>query len=129
MLIGAPRPFRRVGAILLIATFLPGLAGEAYGPHSSELAVRGPAVALHPVEPPDPEGIPNPPPRRPHDPLRCTCIGTCHGAAATPHPATPTALDTTAMVPYLRAAEAPAEDHLPARPPFLLPYATGPPAA
>lgn len=86
-------------------------------------------MAQHPVEPPDAEGIPDPPPKRPHDPLHCTYIGTCHGAAATPHPAIPTALDTTAIVPHLREAEAPAEDHPRARPPFLLPYATGPLAA
>ena len=95
-------PVRGMIYVLLAIAFLAGLAGEAYGPHSG----HGNDHRTH-----------------------CTCVGICHGAAASPVPARPD--------PYVVAAESieqddpkPADHRLLSRARgYLLPLANAPPGA
>lgn len=120
---------RRPVALLLFGLFLVGIGGEAYAVHAPDANAGGLPSASHASghealhDPAAPSSEPE------HDPLRCTCIGLCHGAAAAPHPAPPVTLPSR-----LRPARAVEPDRLPAAPPaprdpFLLPYANAPPLA
>ena len=114
----------------LALLFLAGSAAEAYGLHD---------CPVHHEDPAAPSGDA---PRNVHDrpgpadaPLHpdsrgpCSCIGACHGGAATPawspDVGTPT-VPSSGTRTYRRAA--PAETAPSRDPTVLLPYATGPPA-
>lgn len=118
---------RRATAALLGLAFAFGLYGGAHAPH------RGPGHPGHGPRHADPRpgGGSHAPPERPAPgapvPLDCPCIGTCHGAAATPlasapvHPVGPRdallAIDPDPAPPSSRRSA----------PPYLLPFANGPP--
>lgn len=95
-------PVRGAIYVLLTLAFLAGLAGEAYGSHPGS----GHEHRTH-----------------------CTCVGTCHGAAASPVPAQPD--------PYVVAVESverndpkPADHRLlPRSRRYLLPLPNAPPGA
>lgn len=97
-----PGPVRGAIYVLLTFAFLAGLAGETYGPH---------AGAGHD--------------HRTH----CTCVGTCHGAAASPVPAEPGPYVIAAG--QVEAYEAkPADERLiPRSRRYLFPLPNAPPGA
>jgi hypothetical protein len=111
---------RQAGVLLLALSFLLVASGEVLGAHhcahhQGEHAASG----AHADAPPDGghdghQGAHPPAQSVPHDhdPAPCTCIGTCHGSAATPLPAA-----------HLPQGESRAVRLLP----HVLPFANGPP--
>ncbi len=150
-------PMRPLAAASLFMAFLLGLAGEAYGLHHDHGHASGaPASAsrvghahqameaeyrLAGTEPEGPVAGPLQVPSEgggdsedrssdstPED-APCTCLGICHGASASPLPASP-------LSPYVRTAEPvagprPGDESGPLRAPtpYLLPFGNGPPPA
>ena len=95
-----PGPVRGAISLLLTLAFLAGLAGEAYGPH---------AGAGHD--------------HRTH----CTCVGICHGAAASPVPAEPGPYLVAAASVEQRDAEPGGRELLPQPRRYLFPLPNAPP--
>lgn len=118
---------RRPVAALLAGLFLVGVGGEAYAVH---LPVSGePSAAAHPASHRTPDSSETTSHDRPHEPLRCPCIGLCHGATAAPHPSAPFTLPRRLHETVSVAAERPATVPRARWAPFLLPYPNGPPTA
>lgn len=122
--------WRGVVALALALFFLTGTGGEVFGLHDCPVHHRDPGrrtpgtPGQHGDRPTPKDG-----PLRPISQGLCSCIGTCHGGAATPAwspdqgaPAVPSAGPSV-----LRLAE-PTADAPVRNPTFLLPYSTGPPA-
>jgi hypothetical protein len=126
---------RQAGVLLLALSFLLVASGEVLGAHhcahhQGEHAASG----AHADAPPDGghdghQGAHPPAQSVPHDhdPAPCTCIGTCHGSAATPLP-------PSVQLSVAPAAGAVGAAHLPQGEsravrllPHVLPFANGPP--
>lgn len=125
------RAHRKPAAALLVLTFLVGLRGEAYLPHAAH-GGAGDHGAVHSLALASiGTGESGPATSSPHhgDPGPCTCIGTCHGAAAAPLPAL--GFDGASLPAEAAGGEPgpPATRGLRSASPYLLPYANGPPTA
>lgn len=127
------RPLRAVVSALLGLVFLSGLAGEAYGVHDcphhhGDAPDRG---AVHAGEaagaaPAVDRGTDEPLQAPPEGP--CTCLGSCHAAAAALNAASPPVLPAAPETDL--AAPRPAVDDRTRRlAAYLLPFANGPPTA
>jgi len=127
------RPLRAAVSALLGLVFLTGLAGEAYGVHD---------CPHHHGDQPDPgavhagedAGAALAVDRGTDAPLRappegpCTCLGSCHAAAAALNAASPPVLPVALETDL--AGALPAVDDRTRRPAaYLLPFANGPPTA
>lgn len=117
------RSLRSTLSVLLAGVFVLSLGGEAYGWHDCPHHHRdgGPRPAAGAEAPAD--SAPLAPTDGP-----CTCVGSCHAAAASPMPAlapaAPALVGTAERLPLRPTVET-------VRPrfsPYLLPYPNGPPA-
>lgn len=124
---------RQATTVALALAFSLGLGAEVYGLHDCPRHHHDPP-ATAPVAP---DAATSPTERAADGPLPsesapegpCTCVGTCHASAASPHPGivSSQALPATGATRTIAPASA---DVVPARrSPYLLPYANGPPAA
>jgi len=127
---------RRTLNVVVLGAFLVGLAGEAFGPHPKRLDARygtgpagdtahesrrsGPTTAA--VAPSGDDESRHDHPE--HEP--CTCVGTCHGAAASPVPAQAPSLQVAGARP-LRAAARTTGRLVYGRSSYVLPYPNPPP--
>lgn len=115
----------RVTSVLLALLFVGGLTTEAYGLHACPRHHDGPPprdssphAVVSPDSGPDSDGS---------DHEFCTCVGSCHGGAATPTPAFGSVtvvgdLPTTSAPPQRRTRIRPRD-----RAVYFLPFPTGPP--
>ena len=129
---------RKTAHVLATLAFLLGLAGEAYGPHAG--LAHGPPAHAHDTDrgrvsqPASSSGASlawtqatEPQESEEPDPAPCTCVGTCHGAAAAPVPARPYASVVSGE--RFQSGHPVATDRIvPLQPPYLLPYANAPPS-
>lgn len=120
------RGLRRAVSVLLAGVFVLSLGGEAYGWHDCPHHHPDPGTGDVPAEataaaaeagsaPLEPTGGP------------CTCVGSCHAAAASPLPGSAAAPAQVASA--VRSVElgAIARPPRPRFPPYFLPYPNGPP--
>lgn len=143
-------PMRPLAAASLFLAFLLGLAGEAYGLHHDHGTPASASAAGHAHQASEAErrlagSEPGKPTARPlqsegggdsegrssdsaPDDAPCTCLGICHGASASPLPASPPSLYVRTTEPV--AGPRPGDESGPLRAPtpYLLPFGNGPPA-
>lgn len=123
---------QRTTAGLLAGIFLLAGTADVYGLHSCPHHDHGGDDAAHAADAPSTElrhhVAPAPSDQEQPDGAPCTCVGSCHGSAATPVVSGGPESPDTDLLPAARSLAAPAHP-TPATDPtdFLAPYPNGPP--